>query len=258
MKSKRLFAIASAVVVLIIASLACVGFGSPAEPTPTPVPIQVNTPLPPPTEKPTLAPEPTVEAPPTEPAPQVDEEFQALLEKFSDKGYVSTTEGELTELEPFKESSAEFGWKSYWSFDFVISDFVFKAHYKWSSAVDTKEYSGCGIMFGLQENGNSYGVFLDRSRIYFTLVRGSFYYDVGKTSGRGSANFGNPAEADFAISVKGQNAYVLIDNTDFTAYTLSQDQTTNGQFALTLINGTPRDYGTRCEMTDIKLWTPKE
>jgi hypothetical protein len=258
MKSKHFVPIASAISLLVIASLACAALSKP-EPTPTPLPPPTNTPipLPSPTERPTLAPQPQPSAAPTLAISQPNEEFESLLNKFYEKGYVSTTEGEITELDPFNESSSELGWQSYWPYDFVISDFVFKAHYKWSTAVESNNLAGCGIMFGLQENGNSYGVFLDKSRIYFTMARGSFYYDVGKTNGSGRTNFGNPAEADFAISVKGKSAYVLIDNEDFTEYTLSQDQTTNGNFALTLMSGTTRDYGTRCEMTDLVLWTPK-
>jgi len=257
MKSKRLFPIASAVVVLIIASLACVGFGSPAEPTPTPVPIQVNTPLPPPTEKPTLAPEPTaapIEI--TEEPVQEDPEFKALLEKFQEKGYIESTDGEITTLDPFNESWAQLGWYQWWTYDFVVSDFVFKSHFKWSTANETPEISGCGVIFGLQENDNHYAVFLDKSRIFFLMSRGSNVYEVGKSRGSGRTNFGNPGESDFAIGVKGKNAYVSVDG-EFTEYLLSQDQTTEGNFAVTLLSGTNRDFGTRCEMTDSLFWTPK-
>jgi hypothetical protein len=79
MKSKRLFPIASAVIVLVIASLACVGFGT-SEPTPTPIPIQVNTPLPPPTEVPSLPTEPSVE--PTEPPVQPSTAEEFFTEEF--------------------------------------------------------------------------------------------------------------------------------------------------------------------------------
>lgn len=69
-------------------------------------------------------------------------------------------------------------------------------------------------------------------------------------------NFSNPAEADFALAVKGKSAYVSVDG-EVTEYTLSADQGTDGDFALTLLSGTNSGYGTRCEMTDMFLFVPK-
>jgi hypothetical protein len=85
------------------------------------------------------------------------------------------------------------------------------------------------------------------------MKRGSGVYQVGKTRGSGRVDFGNPAEADFAVAVKDQSAYVSV-NGEVTEYTLSVDQTTRGTFGVTLLSGTNSDYGTRCEMTDVMLW----
>jgi hypothetical protein len=35
------------------------------------------------------------------------------------------------------------------------------------------------------------------------------------------------------------------------------DQSTKGDFALSLLSGTNKDYGTRCEISDMILWTAK-
>ena len=134
---------------------------------------------------------------------------------------------------------------------------MFKAHFKWSTASSTPDLSGCGVVFGIQENEDYYAVFLDRSRILFLMKRGEGIYEVGKTRGSGRVNFGNPAEADFAIAVRDKSAFVSVNN-EVTEYTLSKDQTTEGYFAATLLSGTNRDYGTRCEMTDMILWYPGE
>ncbi|GAB4504577.1 MAG: hypothetical protein Fur0043_15710 [Anaerolineales bacterium] len=112
------------------------------------------------------------------------------------------------------------------------------------------------MVFGIQDNDDHYAAFLDKSRILFLMSRGPSVYLVGKTRGSGRVNFGNPAEADFAIAVKGQKAYVSVDG-DVTEYTLSVDQPSSGRFGLTLLSGTNSGYGTRCEMTDLILWTPK-
>jgi hypothetical protein len=138
----------------------------------------------------------------------------------------------------------------------VMSDFVFKGKLAWSSASNTPETSGCGIIFGLQENNDHYGVFIDKGRIQFLMGRGPNVYNVGKTSGSGRLSYGNPAEAEVIIAVKDQIANVSVDG-DITKYTLSADQTSRGTFALSILSGTNKDYGTHCEMTDMMLWVAK-
>ena len=78
-----------------------------------------------------------------------------------------------------------------------------------------------------------------------------------KTSGTGVYDFDNPAEAEFAIAVHDQKAYVLVDGVP-TLYTLSVDQTTNGYIGNSVLSGTNRDYGTRCEATEMLLWIMNE
>ena len=81
--------------------------------------------------------------------------------------------------------------------------------------------------------------------------------EVGKTRGTGRVNFGNPAEADLVLIVKGTYAYVLVDDKVAGEYTLSADSVMEGDVALTILSGTNKDYGTRCEMTNILFWVPQ-
>ena len=222
---------------------------STATATVTPVP-----PTPTKTAKPTSTPRPT--ATPNVAATQQIEDFNTTLKSFKDKGYIASTDGEIAHFDDFNQDWAQLGWYQYWPQQDTKTDFVFKGHLSWSAASDTPEISGCGIVFGLQENQDHYGVFIDKSRILFLMGRGSKVYNVGKTSGSGRLNYGDPAEADLIIAVKGQTAYVSVDG-DVTQYTLSQDQTTKGAFALSVLSGTNKDYGTNCKMTDMLLWTAK-
>ena len=245
-----------ALLVLLLTSLACSAI-APATATPT-VPPPTGTPLPSPTPtqtpKPTSTPNPT--ATPDVAATQRVDEFQSLLQTLKESGYIDTSEGKIVELSPFDEEWAQLGWYRWWPYDNASSDFVFKARFKWSTALDTSDESGCGFIFGIQENDDHYAVFLDKSRILFLMARGSYVYSVGKTRGSGRTNFGNPAEADFAVAVRDKSAFVSV-NGDVTEYTLSADQTSQGGFGATLLSGTNKDYGTRCEMTDVMFWTQK-
>ena len=253
MKGRHIHRFVLIVLVLLLASLACSG-ASLAGATQTPEPSTTPSLLPTRTSRPTFTPRPT--STPNAAATARYEAFDALLEEFEEKGYITTTSGFVQELEPFEDTFAQIGYFRPVPMMPGMGDFVFSSHFMWETAHATPDISGCGILFGLQENGDYYAVFLDKKRILFQMIRGSFAYNVGKTRGVGTFDYGNPAEADFALAVKGQSAYVWVDGVT-SEYTLSQDQTTQGWFGYALISGTNKDYGTRCEMTDIILWTPE-
>lgn len=235
--------------ILLLVSTACAAAGPQATATAT------NTSAPPTaTKRPTSTPRPT--ATPNVAATQQFEAFYSLLDSYEQKGYLSTTDGTARTIKPFNEEWAQLNWYQWWPEDTVNSDFVFSGRFKWSAAFSSPDVSGCGIIFGLQDNSDHYAVFLDKSRILFLMARGSHVYNVGKTRGPGRVSYTLPAEADFVISVKDKSAYVSVDG-EVTEYTLSQDQSTEGDFALSLLSGTNKDYGTRCEITDMILWTAK-
>ena len=252
---KKISPVKLAIAVLVLTTLACsVGAPAPTE-TPTPAPTKTPAPTATPTEIPTDTPTPT--ATPNAAATKQAEEFQALLQKFAEKGYIETTEGTATAFDDFKEEWAQINYYDWWNVsDEQYGNFVFFSHFSWSSASSTPDTSGCGIGFGLQENGDHYAVILDKARILFLMGRGSRSYLVGVTRGSGRMSFDNPAEADFAVAVNGQKAYVMV-NDEFIEYSLSADQTSSGYFAYTILSGTNRDYGTRCEMNNTVFWTPK-
>ena len=224
--------------------------------TPTSQPTKTSKPTE--TPKPTQTPKPTFT--PNIAATQKYDEFNSLLEQIKNDGYISTTDGKTIELDPFTGEMAQIGWLRFWPIESVNpinSDFVFKAKFNWSSAIKNPDSSGCGFVFGIQENGDYYAVYLTNSNVTFFLKRGSRVYRVGKTSGVGVYDFDNPAEAEFVIAVHDQKAYVLVDGVP-TLYTLSVDQTTNGYIGNSVLSGTNSDYGTRCEATEMLLWTMKE
>jgi hypothetical protein len=243
-----------AVILLFSLMLAC-SQASTSTPVPTQIPTETPVPVTPTnTAIPTSTPSPT--ATPNVAATKQIEDFNAVLQGFKDKGYVAGTEGNIAHLDDFNQDWSQLGWYQWLPQQDVKTDFVFKGHISWSTASDTPDISGCGIVFGLQENKDHYAVFIDKGRILFLMGRGSHVYNVGKTRGSGRLSFGDPAEADLVVSVKGRSAYVSVDG-NVTEYTLSQDQTTSGTFALSILSGTNKDYGTRCAMTNMLLWTAK-
>lgn len=256
MQCKKLNPIISYILALILISLAC-GAVQPThtstpEPTATNTAVPTNTPRPSPTPRPTQIPDFA--------ATQHAEELNAEVQEYFDKSYLKTNEGNVTELEDFSYDWAQLGWYNWLPLGEAASEFFLSAHFKWDSAFKNSDISGCGFIFSLQENDDHYAVFLDRSKVFFLITdraRG-FSSPVSPTRGTGIVDFDYPAEADFTLIVKDHSAYVLVDGEVVGEYTLAQSRSLRGNLGLTVLSGTNRDYGTRCEMTDLHLWVPKE
>jgi hypothetical protein len=141
-----------------------------------------------------------------------------------------------------------------------VGDFFMSAHFKWDSAFKNSNISGCGFLFGIQPNEDHYAVFLDRQKVLFLITDHTtgFSKPVSPTRGTGIVKFDYPAEADFTLIVKDAYAYVLVDGEVVAEYTLAQSRSPRGDIGLTVLSGTNKDYGTRCEMTNLHLWLPKE
>lgn len=249
------------ILMLVLVSLAC--GGTAPEPTSTPEPtntsaptatytstaVPTNTPRPSPTPRPTTTPNLA--------ATQKYDGYKAEVQKYFDLGYLVTVDGRFRELDDFEYEWAQLNWYRWFPLSDTADDLLFGAHLEWESAYQNADISGCGVIFGLQNNDNHYAVFLDRTKVLFLMSNGSGVRELGRTRGSGKVKFGNPAEADLTIIVKGNYTYVLVDGEVVGEYTLSQSQPVRGRLALTVLSGTNKDYGTRCEMTDIHLFIPE-
>jgi hypothetical protein len=162
-------------------------------------------------------------------------------------------------LDDFSYDWAQLGWYRHFPLPDSASDFFLSAHFEWNSAFQNSDISGCGFIFGVQPNNDHYAVFLDRQNVLFLITdaRLGFSKPVSPTRGTGIVKFDYPAEADFTLIVKGTYAYVLVNGEVVGEYTLAQSRLARGGLALTVLSGTNKDYGTRCEMTDLHLWTPE-
>ena len=254
MRSKNRNAVISFISAFIFISLAC-GTAQPTL-TSTPEPTLTHTKVPTSTPRPSSTPEPTQT--PDLAATQRADELNAEVQSYFDKGYLPTANGRFKELNDFSYDWAQLGWYNWLPLEESASDFFLSGHFKWNSAFQNSDISGCGFLFSIQENSDHYAVFLDRSKVFFLITdrRQGFSRPVTPTRGTGRVKFAYPAEADFTLIVKDHSAYVLVDGEQVGEYTLAQSRPVHGNLGLTVLSGTNRDYGTRCEMTNLHLWIP--
>lgn len=218
------------------------------EPTETPTPLPTDTPRPTPTSIPTRTPNPTA-------TPDLAyEELLLLVQNYYDEGYLPSLDGDYRQMDDFREEWAQMEWFQWWTYDTSATNFLLSTHLKWSSASGTPELAGCGVVFAIQDDGQNYAVFLDRDRIYFTRTDKKYYYEIGKTKGTGRVEYDVSDDADFILIVIEKYAYVIVDGKLIGEYTLSQDQPIQGHLGFSILSGTNKDYGTRCEATHIRVW----
>ena len=244
--------------ILVFVSLAC--SSTAAEPTAvpktdTPAPTATHTATPTNTPRPSPTPRPTKT--PNLAATEKYEAFNTETQNYFELGYLNTAAGKIEEVDDFFYEWAQLGWYRWLPLGETVADFYFSAHFAWESAYQNADESGCGVAFAIQDDGEHYSVFLDRTRIIFLDADNSYAYSryVGTTRGTGRVKFAMPAEADFTLIVKGAYAYVLVDGEVVGEYTLSQSRILRGDVGLSVLSGTNKDYGTKCEMTNIRLWS---
>lgn len=207
----------------------------PAQPVPTEPPIPVSTP------------EATV--------PQVPAEVQEWVDKYYEKGYLAAPQGEYHRLDDFSmdfaNASMTFAKKET---GYTAKDFAVRAHFKWQSAITYPDPGGCGWSFRRMKS-DSYLMFVDREWTYMGLWKDNTWTRYGRTTGEGWVGLGNPAEADVALVVSKGKAYILIDDVLASSHTLDTDYLTGpGELDYAVVAGTYKDFGTRCEMTNVDLW----
>lgn len=256
---RRYNLIQSIIFILVVISVQACGFAQQATQeasTPTATGTLTSTVTPSPTMTPTNTPRPS-KTPNATQTQNYDDIF-SQVQRFADDGLIPNTYGKYRVMNDFNNSVAQIGLLQYWYFYDKVKYFVIKAHVEWGSAIDTLDTSGCGIVFALQEkkdkSNDYYGVIIDKSRIYFTTIESGYYYNVKKTRGTGVLNFGNPASADLTLLVYDYKAYVYVDDEFIGEYTLAKSKDLRGYFGYGIISGTNRSYGTRCQITNARMW----
>jgi hypothetical protein len=249
------------ILLLVLATIAC-ATTTPAAPvataTNTPVPATATA-----TKPPSSTPRPT--ATPNLAATQAAEAFQARINDYADKGYVSTSVGTSYDLRDYKIQWAEINYLSditSTGYDKPVKDFVFTGDFQWESAVKNPETSGCGLYYRLQDNGNFYSAYLDTERVVmggYEASQGRFIKRFGVTTGSGRVNYESPSKASFTLILNGHMAYALADDQLVGSYTLYTEKLLDpGILGYFVKSGTNKDYGTRCTIQNAKLWVPNQ
>jgi hypothetical protein len=233
--------------------------GAPSLPTTTPTTTATNTPEPTSTSTstPTVTPSPTVT--PDVAATQQYTDFVSIVQQYYEAGQISTTEGEYVVLDDYEAENASKLSYAWTETGVVARNFIVRANFAWSNAIDTVNTSGCGFMFRLQPNQDHYIVILDA----YSGVKLASHTDRGTVSMGSPQNgeqtlsdFGSgPYQATFTLIVNELRAYVYVNDIYFGEYKLLEHRITDaGPLANAILSAASQGYGTRCKMTNVHAW----
>lgn len=176
-----------------------------------------------------------------------------LIQELYSNGYLSTTAGTYYALEDFDESWAQINWYMWFYTGYSPTDFVIRADAAWDSASTSANWwaSGCGFVFREDGVPNHYLAYLGLDGyVYFARTVRDKYASLGYSYyGRLDTPKG---QAQIMLVVEGTYITFFVNGERVHA---RQDQgLKSGNLALTLLSGINKDFGTRCQMTNIELW----
>ena len=229
-------------------------------PTATIVPTDTPTTVPTETPRPTFTPKPTIT--PDIAATQEEEDALAKVDSYVQAGYLPNANGELFRLDDYYREMAKIG---FLDFDFaghdnLVQNFAYWGDVELESAgpVGYPYYSGCGISFRINtDNYDGYTAMLTSERVLLTYCDTSIRRcgEIGKTRGTGTVNLDESFKATMEVVVNDTQAYALVNGEFIGEYTLFRDKLIDpGYLIFSIISGTNRDYGVRCQITNSHLW----
>ena len=175
------------------------------------------------------------------------------IQKLLNEGVVASTSGEYYRLADFDESWAQIGWYQWWPTGYAAENFVLSADTAWQSASDRANWqnSGCGFVFNLKDKDNHHLAYLGLDGFVRLAQRSR-----GNPKGLAMQKYGKVSipegEAQIMLVVYDKKITFYVNNQRVAnAYSGSLSV---GEIALTLLSGTNKDYGTRCQMSNIDLW----
>jgi hypothetical protein len=182
--------------------------------------------------------------------------FMDTLQRLKESGVIYQTEGGYVRLDDFDQSWAQIDWFRWWNTDYSPENFVISANAKWSSASDKSNWpgAGCGFVFAFVDKQNYRRAYLGLDgNVRLSRKVNNTWNTMARQKTDGVTIPNGDAKIMLVVFDKRISFYV---NDVLIASALDTTQKP-GVLAFTLASGTNKDYGTRCQMTNVNLWIIK-
>jgi hypothetical protein len=178
------------------------------------------------------------------------------LQKLLADGALTSIEGPYAPLDDFDESWAQINWYKWWRTPMVNRVYAVHANFHWYSASDKANWfsSGCGFIVGEQDTDNYDLIFLGLDGVVrLDRIRKNQAIELAAHSyGKLSVPEG---QAEVIMVVAEQVIYFFVNGKQVLKVTDTTLKT--GTLGLTLLSGTNKGFGTRCQMTNLLVWSQR-
>jgi hypothetical protein len=187
-------------------------------------------------------------------AAALEEQFRKdTISRLLSDGVIGTDQGEYIALDDYEDSQAQINYYFPKYLDITADNFVLSTDMKWSSASENANWplSGCGFMYG--DTG-------DRRYLASWLGLDGYVYNFRVNNNSNTAyafqKWGTPerpngeAHVDLVVNDKRVNIYV----NDKLANTFYDSLYKPGGLAWTIMSGTNKGYGTRCNFSNNQVF----
>ena len=178
--------------------------------------------------------------------------FSEKLQVAYDDGVLPTMDGTYHRLEDFDESIAQINYLTWWDTDYAPENFVIRVDAYWDTASEQTNWdrSGCGFVFGLEDeqNYNRTWLGLDGFVNLKRLVKDDWQWIAKRPNGKLSIPEG---EAEIMMVVFDKRITIYVNGEkELSEY---DPFYTAGKLALSVHSGTNKGFGTQCKMSNIDL-----
>lgn len=188
--------------------------------------------------------------------PQTTQQAQAMaaiIKDLSEKGMVPSTEGEYRRLDDLTVTWNEAGRYQVTRADVSAANFVLATDLKYETVAGNTNLptSGCGLAFSFDDIDNHHSVdyMLDGLVGIFQKTRGEWKTLASRTSGTIPVPSG---EARIMLAVYDGRINLFVDGERVSnAYDGSAKE---GELGYIIYTGSAKDFGMRCEFSDVDLW----
>ncbi len=186
-------------------------------------------------------------------ASQSAEDMANLVNQLRAENILHSTGGVYYPIEDFEENWPQIGWYQWWTTGYGPKDFVLSAQTSWESASRTADWfnSGCGFVF--RENGveNHYVIYLGLDGyVYLKRYVNGQFQELERAFAE-KVDF-MKGQADVVLAVEGNNISYYVNGK--LVLQKSDAALKEGNLGLTLVSGSNKDFGTRCKISNIRLW----
>ncbi len=179
--------------------------------------------------------------------------MEILIAEMYITGKVDSLEGKYIHIDDIKKSLSKIDYYNWEHSGYSPIDFVVRVDVKWDSAYEKANInaSGCGFVFRASETEHYLGLLALDGNVYFGRnqngslahwLNQSYYKQVGFPSGG----------AELMLVVQGTHFDFYVDQ--IKVVTGQHHMLTEGALGFTVLSGTNKDWGTKCEFINIDLW----